>query len=196
MSGFVDPWPEHRCHAELARVVSDQFTQVINDALDERPAQQFLAQHPELLGCMLRPGNGVWAFDRPALGSEYIPDFLLSTYTSAGYRWAMVELESPVARVLTAAKLPARKLNEALGQIRDWRAWIRKNIAYAQSELGFVNLDAECPAFVVIGRRSQITKGCVSQYRELSTAQTTVLTYDRLIDAIGNGRSHGELSNG
>ena len=195
MSDFVDPWPEQKCHAEPNRVVSDQFVQVTNDASDERPAQRFLAEHPELLGCLLQPGNAAWAFDRPTLGSEFIPDFLLSTHTSAGYRWVMVELESPVARILTNAKLPARKLNEALGQIRDWRAWIRRNIAYAQSELGFQDLDAECPAFVIIGRRSQLSQDCVTHYRELSTSTTTVMTYDRLFESISNGRPHGEQSN-
>ena len=195
MSDFVDPWPERKCHAEPVRVVADQFVQVINDAADERPAQQFLAEHPELLGSLLQPGNGAWAFDRPTLGSQYIPDFLLCTHTSTGYRWAMVELESPVTKILTAAKLPARKLNEALGQIRDWRAWIRKNIAYAQTELGFRDLDAECPAFIVIGRRSQITQDCVTRYRELSTSDTTVMTYDRLFESISNGRPHGVQGN-
>ena len=165
-----DCWPENRCaeadaphHGEVALLKS-----VLSEAGDERPLQAFLAAHPHLLTCLLPMGRGAWCFDRPRLGSEFISDFLLCTNTSAGMQWRMVELESPTRAPLTQAGIPAQKLNQALAQVRDWRAWLRDNIAYAQNELGFRGLDAECHAFVVIGRRHAIQQRHASRYRELS----------------------------
>jgi hypothetical protein len=126
--------------------------------------------------------------DRPRLGSEFIPDFLLCTENSTGAQWRMVELESPTASPLTRAGMASQKLNQAITQIKDWRTWLRQNIAYAQNQLGFHGLDAECGAFVVIGRRHAIDARHAARYRALSDDRTTVLTYDRLLDAITRGR--------
>jgi hypothetical protein len=185
-----DYWPEHRCAAtdsppegELAALKC-----VLDDARDERPLQTHFGGHPHLLTGLLPMGRGAWCFDRPRLGSEFVPDFLLCTHTSAGMQWCMVELESPARGLLTRGGRPAQKLNEALGQVRDWRAWLRANIAYAQNELGFRGLDAECQAYVVIGRRHAIEQRHASRYRELSDERTTIMTYDRLLDALARGR--------
>lgn len=160
------------------------FREVVDQAADERPVQQFLASHPQFLRPMLPPGRRAWYFDRPRFGSERVPDFLLCTENSNGKHWVMVEIESPTRRVLTQKGLPSAKLVEAQTQIRDWRAWLRSNIAYARSELGFEDLDAECRAYVIIGRRDSIDPKLVTRYRELSTAKTTIMTYDRLLDAL------------
>ncbi len=160
------------------------FEDVIADASDESPVQTFLAAHRQLLTGLLPPGRGAWCWDRPRLGSELIPDFLVCTYNSTGYEWVMVELESPTERPLTYPGRPARKLNQALGQIRDWRAWLRRNIAYAESELRFDGLNAESRAVVLIGRRTGIDGRHAVKWRELSDAVTQVMTYDRLLETI------------
>ena len=85
---------------------------------DESPLQIFFAAHPYLLTCLLPPGRDTWCWDRPRLGGELIPDFLLCTHNSTGYQWVMVELESPAVRPMTQAGLPASKLNQALSQVR------------------------------------------------------------------------------
>lgn len=100
----------------------------------------------------------------------------------------MVEIESPAARPLTQVGLPASKLNQALGQVRDWRSWIRTNIAYAHTELGFVGLTAESPAIIVIGRRDGLDQAHALKWRELSDNLTQVMTYDRLLETIPRGR--------
>lgn len=182
----TDPWPAHRCtdNGTFDSQIDAVLTDTLADAEDERPLQTFFAAHPHLLRSLLLPGNSAWCFDRPRFGAELIPDFLLCTHSSSGYLWVMVELESPRKAPLTAAGLPSRKLNEALAQIRDWRAWLRANIAYAQTQLRFTDIDAECLAFVVIGRRSHIPPNRLVQYRELTTSNTIVMTYDRLVDSI------------
>jgi hypothetical protein len=172
------------------------FRSALDDAQDERPIQTFLAAHPHLLACLLPPGRGMSWFDRPRLGSEFVPDFLFCTENSAGAQWRMVELESPTSSPLTRAGMPSQKLNQAITQVKDWRAWLRQNIAYAQNQLGLHGLDAECGAFVVIGRRHAVDIRHAARYRALSDDRTTVMTYDRLLDAMVRGRPLTEENDG
>ena len=182
-------WPQNRCaHGAAPASALVALQSVLGDAHDERPVQLFLAAHPHLLTGILPMGRDAWCFDRPRLGSEFIPDFLLCTDTSAGMQWCMVELESPAHSPLTQAGIPTQKINHALAQVRDWRGWLRANIAYAQNALAFRGLDAECHAYVVIGRRHAISPRHATRYRELSDSRTTIMTYDRLLDALTRGR--------
>jgi len=162
------------------------FEAVLGDAFNERPIQRLLASSPVLLGPLVPPGGIYWCLDQPKLGAEYIPDFLLATITSVGFRWLAVELESPVVKALTKRGLPARKLAEALGQVRDWRVWLNENISYARNELGLKDIDGNCHAVVIVGRRSTLDPKQVKRYRALSTNGLTVMSYDRLGDTIRN----------
>jgi len=178
-----DPWPSQRClTSSSSPSILQLLEQTLNDAADESPLQTFLAAHTQLLTCLLPPGRDAWCWDRPRLGSELIPDFLLCTSNSTGFQWVMVELESPAARVLTRAGLPASKLNQALGQVRDWRSWLRRNIGYARDELAFDGLTAESRAIVLIGRRKSIEPRHAVKWGELSDELTQVMTYDRLLE--------------
>ena len=112
---MLDPWPNQRCLSHVsAPHLTELFTQTLIDAANESPIQTFLAGHQNLLTCFLLPGREAWCWDRPRLGSEWIPDFLLCTRNSTGFEWVMVELESPAVRPLTQTGLPASKLNQAL----------------------------------------------------------------------------------
>src|SRR5205823_1252372 len=127
-------------------------------------------------------------FDRRKFGAEFIPDFLVAFRNSAGINWALIELESPTAQALTSRGRPAAKLNEALGQIRDWRIWLRKNVSYAHAQLGLREIDAQAPGIVVIGRRAVIQPVNVERYRELSSDNMTVMSYDRLAEMVSARR--------
>lgn len=155
------------------------------DARDEAPIQKLLALTPSLLrGILPTVAPYCWCFDRPRFGSEFIPDFLLAVRNSAGFHWVMVELESPAHAALTASGRMSAKLTEAVGQIGDWRSWLRENIAYAQGELGFLRIHAEIPAIIVIGRRTAMERRQAARYTELSMrGDLTVMTYDRLIES-------------
>jgi hypothetical protein len=192
-----DSWNEHECSSDAA-VDShiELLRQTLDDAPDERPLQTFLAGHPHLLSCLLPGGRGVWCWDRPRFGAELVPDFLLCTRNSAGVQWVMVELESPRQMPLTQAGRPTAKLNEAMGQIRDWRAWLRQNISYTHEQLELVGLSAEAPAVIVIGRREALNPTHAVKYRELSNDKTQVMTYDRLIESIRRGREMAGVHNG
>jgi len=187
----VEKWAECEVTSgrEPAPQSTDEFERVLADAPDERPLQDLLASFPVLLGPLAPMGGALWCLDRPRLGSEFVPDFLLASITSVGFRWAMVELESPNEKALTKAGLPAKKLSEALKQIRDWRTWLTDNVAYARGELGLKDIESTCPAYVVIGRRGSLDPKQIKTYRALSTDTITVMSYDRLVDQIRGAAS-------
>ena len=199
MSGPVlEKWPDSVVTAGREPVAENlaDFEAVLGDASDERPIQKLLASSPVLLGPLVPAGGTYWCLDRPRLGAEYVPDFLLATVTSVGFRWLAIELESPVARALTKRGLPARKLAEALGQVRDWRTWLSENVSYARDERGLKDIDGSCDAVVVIGRRSTLDPKQITRYRALSTNGLTVMSYDRLGDTIRNSVRGTEVRHG
>ena len=171
---------------EPARQTVEEFEIVLADAMDERPLQSFLATFPTLLGPLAPPGGRYYCLDRPRLGAELVPDFLLASATSSGFRWLAIELESPITKALTRDGKPARKLADALLQIRDWRTWLTDNVAYARQELGLKDIDGRCESIVLIGRRHVLDPKQVRQYRALSSDGIVVMSYDRLNDAIRN----------
>jgi hypothetical protein len=111
-----------------------------------------------------------------------VPDFLLASDSSAGFRWTLIELEGPTEAILTKDGLPAKKLAGAMKQIRDWRGWLRTNIAYARDQLGLTDIHAECRSVIAIGRRQGLDTKKASAYAALSTNSDAVMTYDRLLE--------------
>ena len=108
----------------------------------------------------------------------------------------MIELEGPNEKVLTKSGLPTKKLAGAQKQVRDWRTWLTDNVAYARSELGLRDIEARCPAYIIIGRRTALDPKQAKEYVALSADGTTVMSYDRLRDLVGRSARNGENPNG
>ena len=178
------PWPSNLIPNDAPTIdLVNEFVRAVEDAKDERPLQTILATNPVLLRPLVPSAPDVWCFDRPKFGSELVPDFLLCYRNSMGFNWIMVELESPTKKVLTSRGRASAALSEALGQINDWRIWLRQNVAYARQQLGFTQLDAESIGWVIIGRRHQINPDHALIYRQLSNSLTQIMSFDRVIDA-------------
>ena len=178
------PWPDKYIHVGKPAIkIVNELEEVLKDAQDEKPLQTLLASHPELLKAFMPAGIDRWSWDRPQLGNQFIPDFILCYRNSQGLNWIMIELESPTQRPLTQKSLVAGKLNEAISQIRNWRIWLRQNVAYASQQLGLKGLDAECPGMIVIGRRGMVDASQVMMYKELSErGDAKVMSYDRFLE--------------
>ncbi len=178
-----DPWPEKYVeHRAPSAVNSADYERILRTASDERPLQDYISNVPSFLRMLMPATVDFWCFDRPSLGGELVPDFLLCLRNSRGFNWGYVELESPTKPPLLKSGRPSAKLTEALAQISDWRDWLRENIAYARSHLGLRQIDAEALGFVVIGRRHHVDPKHALKYRALSSPNTTVLSYDRLLE--------------
>lgn len=182
----MQPWPERYVSQRAPSQGNiDTFAVTLRTASDEKPIQTLLETTPSLLRCLTVNTRDFWCFPRPSFGGELVPDFILANRVSYGYEWVLVELESPTQRPLIGTGLPSRSLRKAMGQVRDWRIWLRENIAYAQVHLGFLGITADCPAWIAIGRRTMIQPKHALKYRELSTGALTVMTYDRFADMMG-----------
>jgi len=186
--GHGDPWPAYFVSYEQvsAHLLTD-LQGIVNAAQDERSIQKWCEQNPVgLLSFLGGVGRG-WVFGRPKLGAEFVPDFMLCSLDSGGYHWHLIELENPRYSALTQQAAQNAKLTHAVQQILDWRIWLRRNVQYAQSELGYRDLDAEFESSVVIGRRKEMSRTEKSRYRELSRDRITVMTYDRFIERVASG---------
>ena len=177
------PWPERYVeHRHPSKVNIRDYSSILENARDERPLKEYLAQVPVFLRQLVPSSADFWCFDRPSLGGELIPDFLLCYRNSRGFNWVYLELGSPTKAPLIKSGRPSAKLNEALGQISDWRNWLRDNISYARDHLKLKQIDAEAQGIVIISRRSDIDPKHAIRYRALSSNNTFVMSYDRLLE--------------
>jgi hypothetical protein len=165
-----------------SKVEKRDFLTILNKTNTEIPLQSYLSRHPAFFLRMLPYGRQAEIYDRPKLGSEYIPDFLLNIENSQGKCWACVELESPIHNPLTARGNISSKLNEAIGQINDWREWLKNNIAYAQKELALKGINSNLNTWIIIGRRQNFNERQKRRYVALKNLGINVLSYDRLLD--------------
>jgi hypothetical protein len=181
----INFWPDNFIKgSENVLLTSDAILKNYKILLDkkcnENTIHKFIKLNPTLLAYMMYGGKGNWLFSKPKFGCEYIPDFIMCTQDSAGFHWAIVELESPNKKVLRNNGQQTAHLSNAVKQINEWRIWLRKNIAYARYGLGYFDIDAECTALIVIGRRKFITPELKDYYRELSNNNLRIMSYDRL----------------
>jgi hypothetical protein len=105
----------------------DELERLINRSEDERPIQEFLRDHPYVLATALYPHN-CWIFPYPRLGGgQHIPDFLYCDRNSLGYRYILVDLESPTMPALNRNQNVSAGTHHAVQQIQDYRGWLRAN---------------------------------------------------------------------
>jgi len=178
-----EPWPEAALKDETVTrddVIGLQNT--LEEAKDEKPLQEYLTKHPALLSTVGFGVEAKWVFPKLKLGEQFVPDFAVVDVRSSGYKWYLMELESPVARVLTrVGGEPSKEYRHAKQQIDDWRIWLRANVAYSK-ERKYYGLDDTFMGIIVMGRRSELNISLRDRYRELSIANPTVMSYDRLLE--------------
>ncbi len=164
------------------------FLQCLDNGASEREAQRFLEENPEVLAQHLGGGHGRWVIPHQRLGSELITDFVIGERNSGGTFWHAVELESPKARMFSRNGDPSAKLNHAIRQITDWRAWLDRNQNYAarprsESGLGLTDIHSQVHGIIIIGRRDSIEPGTNDRRRQLcADSNIQIMSYDRLIE--------------
>lgn len=161
----------------------------------ERALQVLLEHRPLLLVQQLGGGHGRWVIPQQRLGVQYVTDFLVGEKHSGGYEWTAVELESPSAPIFTKRGDPSARLAHAVRQIQDWRAWLKRNQAYAandrtQNGLGLRDIDPALPGLVLIGRESTTDSRTNELRRQMaSDLRIQIHTYDWLLrNARGRAR--------
>lgn len=167
-----------------------QLESIISSARDERPVQQFLQDHPNLLAMLVQRSDR-FVLPQKRLGSEFVPDFIIGDVDSIGIHWTLIELESPTAPIyLTDGKTLGRQARKGIDQIVEWREWLQSNVAYArqprsENGLGLFDIRGEAPALVLVGRRaSLVQKSEAVRHHNRESSNIHVHTYDWLIESI------------
>lgn len=168
---------------------------------DEAPMHRFLEDNPKFLIQVLTGGHGRYfppTLSKPRLGSEHIPDFLIGDETSMGVEWYAVELESPKKKAYKKDGDFHSNLQQAIAQIRDWRAWLEENIDYARRSkenkgLGLIGIDGHLPGLIIIGRRDKYPERYNDFRSQLRRENRIVIhSYDWLLE-VARSNSSGAL---
>ena len=163
---------------------ADRFEEVLEGAKSERPIQRFFTQSPWVLAAMHPHGNEV--FPEFRFGSSYRADFVVLEESSAGTFVELVELESPVASLVTKDGQFAKSVRKALTQVGDWHDWLVRNPgtltdSIDRGGLGIDELGAVMKT-VYVGRRSMISeKFNELRRREFRYSGVQIVTYDRIL---------------
>ena len=189
--------------------ISPEEAEALREVLDNNPKelemQKFLEENPKFLVQAMGGGHGRYQFPQKKLGSEYIPDFLIAEMSSIGVEWHAVEIESPRVKAHRKDRLQTSELTHAIGQINDWRTWLRDNLDYArrprsQNGLGLIGIDDRVPGLILIGRRAEFPEKFNQFRRNLrDRVQILVHSYDWLLDVARSNTSSwldGELKRG
>jgi len=95
----------------------------------EERLQQFFEERPQfLLGLFGQGDDGDIAFlTKPPVGNDFRADFGILNVGQGGCSIRLVELERSSASLFTQSGTPAKTLQSAMGQVRDWHQWITAN---------------------------------------------------------------------
>jgi hypothetical protein len=105
----------------------DQFEKILMSEKEE-DCQRFLTANKEILLSTFRKKVCIPKF---RFGNEFVSDFVLFDYSlSLGHLVSLIELEPSTVRAFTKNGKYAKRLNDAIGQINDWFAWISENEDY------------------------------------------------------------------
>lgn len=162
--------------------------EALESAPDERPLQQVLQEHPQLLASLVNSHKGAYVRSQVSFGGKFIADFVVGGLTSGGLHWTLVELESPTVRLNLRDGQAANELRKALKQIDDWREWLLQNLDTARRDpsehgLGLFDIRPQARALIVIGRESRVGDADELRDRIRENQQVEVRTYDWLVGA-------------
>lgn len=178
---------------DLAPQTVDALEATIDGANDEKPLQQFIERHPEVLAALL-PGRPRFVLPRPRLGVDFVPDFLIADEDSRGARWIGIELETPRSGIVLKSKRDFDEhAREGLKQVREWREWLSENLHVARKAsdqlggYGLPGISGHLECWVVVGRRVLERPGGSALRRERWTReQIEIRTYDGLLERLRN----------
>ena len=158
-SNFFDDHAVRLEHLRFPEAVSELKRLVDANACEE-DLQRHLTKHPYILSQQF--GHCHHVFAKIRLGGSYEADFFCLDIPSPGKEWIGVEIESPGLPVVTKAGRKSAKLEHALQQIRDWRAWVRENLSTARGVplsggVGLEDIHPDFLGWVIVGRSATFT---------------------------------------
>ena len=102
---------------------------LINKDGREEDFQQFFSNNPTFLFREV-PAYGdtnAGIITKLPIGNSFVCDFAVFVYGQGGCKITLVEIEKPSDQLFTQRLVPAKKLNNAIGQVTEWTEWITLN---------------------------------------------------------------------
>lgn len=161
-------------HLILNKEVLEQFEALLEQGPErEERLQRFLVEHPVLLDPFVTELRS-----KHELGDDFITDFVVRRTNN---EYVVVEIENSTDQLFKQNSAFTQDLMTAVGQVRDFQAWISDNIAYAQTKLpGIRHPDG----LVVIGRRKTLLPEMEKRLSEENFSRRghiKIVTYDDLL---------------
>ncbi|MFJ4585314.1 Shedu anti-phage system protein SduA domain-containing protein [Streptomyces echinatus] len=149
----------HVSNATLTDI--EAYEEKLSTATDERPLQEFLQEHPQVLALGLS-SQCRWIIPQTRLSIHYVTDFLTARLDSTGLKWTFIELQSPREGLFTQKGRPSEHLDEGIRQILDWRTWVDDQGPHARDPktrggLGLVDISSYSRGLIIMGRRENVT---------------------------------------
>jgi hypothetical protein len=162
-------------HLTLNKQLLEQFETLLATLHGkEEEIHQFLFDHPIFLDPL-----AIELRSKHELGDDFITDFVVRRVDGT---YILVEIEKSTDRLFTVKGRIHSELNDAIGQLRDFQAWIADNRAYAESKLPGIRRPE---GLVVIGRHSQLSPELEKRLDEENFSRRghiKVITYDDLLN--------------
>ena len=115
-----------------------EFASVLLYSSKEEELQNFFESNPFFLfHSLFNLGADVKAvMSKPTIGGKYYADFGLIGISQGGCQITLIELEPANVNLFTQQGTPAKRLQQAIGQVDDWQQWIRKyKVTFAEELL-------------------------------------------------------------
>lgn len=137
--------------------VQNEWETLINEKHREQVYHNFIRKYAGFFffGC-----DCYLCISKFKLGSEYESDFVkITDRRSYGVEYEFIEIEKPSSQLFTKDGIPAKDLNTAIQQIRDWKRFLREDKVFFRKFLPAyntrVNNDSCLKFTIIIGRREE-----------------------------------------
>lgn len=198
-------YPDHFPPREFYRPYKNVLTEVIKEfarLMDggEREIDKYIREHPELFYNILKSksvghSGGYWILDKqhlkPTVGIDrgLIPDFIIGSDNSDGFKWTMIELKSPTTNIFSnnSSKRPIFSKNTNLGivQLLEYIDCGERLQAMYRDEYKLTNF-RKPNGILIIGRENELIESQTRQrvksaFNELNNNSLQIRTYDWLL---------------
>jgi hypothetical protein len=171
----------------LGEVAGAWETLLADTKLKELAYHRFLEDHAGLF--FSNPVGTYIAISNLEMGADLKPDLVVvSDNQSYGFRYELIELESPHDLVFTSKGRQSAKLTHALQQVEDWQLWLEKHPDSAKellpSKAHLVWGDPQVSYTVVIGRRREMLQNNEIRIQKSSKYRCSIRSFDHLTDRL------------
>lgn len=162
----------------------NNFRSLLEDTTKEQELQDFIEANSILIAPYSQKED---VYPKYKLGKEHITDFIIENKPPTPFSHTCIEIEPASEPLFLRAKgyetQLTQRTNHAIEQLRDWRIWIRDNIAYLKND--FPSFD-QCEYILIIGRGNSFTTMQRRKITELNAEHNwrSVYTYDDLADRL------------